>query len=60
MEGQRQVLPLNAEIVEQQLAVVRDQGYQGFAIFAYNTIDDAILEVLRLAAPFEEGIASGQ
>lgn len=46
-EGRPMVSSLSAQVVKRQLEVVRAQGYSGFALFAYNTIDDEILEVVR-------------
>ena len=39
--------PADASIVEQQLRVVQQHGYQGFCLFAYNTLSDEIIAVVR-------------
>jgi len=39
--------PADASIVEKQLRVVQEHGYQGFCLFAYNTLCDDIIAVVR-------------
>ena len=39
--------PAEASIVDQQLRVVQEHGYQGFCLFAYNTLSDDIIAVVR-------------
>jgi uncharacterized lipoprotein YddW (UPF0748 family) len=46
-DGETTVEPLDAKIVERQLQVVREHGYGGYALFAYNTLSDEALEVVR-------------
>ena len=43
----RGIAPLDAEIVARQLEIVRRHGYKGFALFAYHTLSDKTLEVIR-------------
>lgn len=40
-------IPLDAEIVRQQLELVKEEGYQGFCLFAYSYFSDEIVEILR-------------
>ncbi len=39
--------PMDAAVVEKQLNIVRQQGYNGFCLFAYNSLTDEILAVVR-------------
>ena len=38
--------PIDAEIVKQQLELVKESGYQGFCLFAYSYLSDEIIEVV--------------
>lgn len=40
------VMSLDAAIVEKQLLLVRQKGYQGFCLFAYNSFSDELVEVV--------------
>ena len=41
------IVSLDANIVEKQLLLVQKKGYQGYCLFAYNSLSDEIIEVLR-------------
>ena len=41
------VTSLDAAIVEKQLQLVRQKGYQGFCLFAYNSFSDELIGVVR-------------
>ena len=41
------VSSLDAAIVEKQLLMVRQKGYHGFCLFAYNSFSEEIIEVVR-------------
>ena len=41
------VTSLDARIVEKQLMIVQKKGYQGYCLFAYHTLSDEIIEVLK-------------
>ena len=43
--------PADAAIVDQELRVVRQQGYEGFCLFAYDYLSDEILSVVRKFNP---------
>jgi hypothetical protein len=47
VNGKRVVKSLDAETVRQELNIVREQGYSGFYLFAYNTLSRDIIEVVR-------------
>jgi len=39
-------IPLDAEIVRQQLELIKEKGYQGFCLFAYSYFSDEIAAVI--------------
>jgi hypothetical protein len=41
------VMSLGADIVEKELLLVRQKGYHGFCLFAYNSLSDEIIDMLR-------------
>jgi uncharacterized lipoprotein YddW (UPF0748 family) len=41
------VTSLDASIVERQLLIVKQKGYQGYCLFAYNTLSDEIILMLK-------------
>lgn len=41
------VMSLDAENVEKQLLIVRQKGYQGFCLFAYNSFSEEIIAVVQ-------------
>lgn len=43
----KNVKPLDTNIVEQQLRLVQQNGYHGFCLFAYNSFSDEIIDVVR-------------
>ena len=38
--------PISAEVVKQQLELVKEYGYEGFCLFAYSYLSDEIIEVV--------------
>jgi len=47
VDGRHMAGPLDADIVRQELDIVREQGYSGFCLFAYSTLSDDIIKVVR-------------
>ena len=47
VNGKKVVESIDAAIVEKELRVVQQHGYQGFCLFAYNTLSDEIIDVVR-------------
>jgi hypothetical protein len=45
--GKREVTSQRAAIVEQQLQIVRQHGYEGFCLFAYNHLNNELIEVVK-------------
>ena len=45
--GKTLTAPIEASIVEQELHVVQQQGYQGFCLFAYCYLSEEIIQVLQ-------------
>lgn len=45
--GTSQTIPMDPATVEKQLTIVRDQGWSGFCLFAYNTLTDDTIAVVR-------------
>lgn len=40
-------MPMDAEIVDKQLEMVKNYGYQGFCLFANSYFSDDMVEVLK-------------
>jgi len=38
---------LDARIVEKQLMIVQKKGYQGYCLFAYHTLSDEMIDMLK-------------
>lgn len=49
--GKKKARPISAAVVEQQLHVVQQHGYEGFCLFANNYLSDDIIEVVRKFSP---------
>ncbi|MCA9259902.1 MAG: family 10 glycosylhydrolase, partial [Planctomycetales bacterium] len=47
VDGEVRVEPQHADIVEGQLRLVHEVGYTGFALFAYNTLSEDVVEAVR-------------
>ncbi len=47
VNGEKVVRPLEARVVEAELREVQAQGYEGFCLFACNSLSDEIIEVVR-------------
>jgi len=47
VNGKRVTQPIDAAIINQELAIVQEQGYQGFCLFAENYLTDEIVEAVR-------------
>ena len=47
VNGGKVVRPADPAIVEQELRVVQQHGYQGFCLFACNSLSDEIIDVVR-------------
>lgn len=46
-DGVVTIEPFDAKIIERQLQIVRAHGYRGYALFAYNTLSDEAVEMVR-------------
>lgn len=46
VDGRPTSRPQQAETLKAQLAVVKEYGYQGYALFAYNSLSDELVNVL--------------
>jgi len=47
VNGKHVVNSLKADVVKQELEIARQQGYEGFCLFAYNTLSDDIINTVR-------------
>lgn len=47
LPGRKEMGPADAAIIERQLRIVRELGYRGFCLFAYNYLTDEIIDVVR-------------
>lgn len=47
VNGKKEAGPQEAAIVEEQLRIVRQHGYHGFCLFAYNNLTDELIEVVQ-------------
>ena len=45
--GRLKVEPLDAAVVQRQLEIVRQRGYRGYALFAYNRMGEETFEMIR-------------
>jgi uncharacterized lipoprotein YddW (UPF0748 family) len=47
VNGKKVTGPIAGDVVEKELRVVQQQGYEGFCLFAYDYLSDEIIEVAR-------------
>ena len=47
VNGKKEVASQTSEVVEQQLRVVQQHGYEGFCLFSYNNLTDDLIAVVR-------------
>ena len=47
VDGKKVTEPMDPAMVEKELRVVQQHGYQGFCLFAYNSLSEEIIKVVR-------------
>jgi uncharacterized lipoprotein YddW (UPF0748 family) len=47
VSGRKSIGPIDAKILERELGIVQQQGYQGFCLFADDYLSDEIIEVVH-------------